>query len=73
MNIPKDPFILFSFINTKLRDFYPDLDELCKSLGLDHDELTETLEKVGFKYDKESNHIFMTGPATEVFQGEIAL
>lgn len=25
------------------------------------------------EYDKESNHIFMTGPATEVFQGEIAL
>ena len=24
-----DPFILFSRINTMLRDQYPDLDELC--------------------------------------------
>ena len=25
------------------------------------------------EYDRESNHVFMTGPATEVFAGEIAL
>ncbi len=25
------------------------------------------------EYDRESNHVFMTGPATEVFTGEIAL
>lgn len=25
------------------------------------------------EYDRESNHVFMTGPATEVFSGEIAL
>ncbi|MBO6284663.1 MAG: diaminopimelate epimerase, partial [Pseudobutyrivibrio sp.] len=23
------------------------------------------------EYDRESNHVFMTGPATEVFEGEI--
>ena len=30
MELPKDPMMLFSFINTKLRDFYPSLDALCK-------------------------------------------
>ena len=24
-------------------------------------------------YDEKSNHVFMTGPATEVFEGEIQL
>ena len=31
--IPEDPVILLSFVNTKLRDEYPSLDELCASLG----------------------------------------
>ena len=31
--IPEDPVILLSFVNTKLRDEYPNLDELCASLG----------------------------------------
>lgn len=33
--LPKDPFILFSVINTKLRDFYPSLDALCADLQVD--------------------------------------
>ena len=31
MELPKDPMMLFSFINMKLRDFYPSLDALCRS------------------------------------------
>ena len=29
-NLPNDPMMLMSFINMKLRDFYPDLDTLCE-------------------------------------------
>ena len=29
MELPKDPMMLFSFINMKLRDYYPSLDALC--------------------------------------------
>ena len=29
MELPQDPNMLFSFINMKLRDFYPSLDALC--------------------------------------------
>lgn len=28
-DLPKDPFILMSFVNMKLRDCYRTLDELC--------------------------------------------
>ncbi len=55
MNLPKDPIMLMSVINTKLRDEYSSLEELCKSLGIDETELTEKLEKVGFQYKPEGN------------------
>lgn len=38
-NIPKDPVMLLSFINMKLRDFYPSLDELCADLNLNVNEV----------------------------------
>ena len=53
--LPKDPLILFSVINTKLRDFYPSLDALCDDLGEDKQALVEALAKVGFRYDSERN------------------
>lgn len=34
-NLPNDPIMLMSVINTKLRDFYPDLDALCADLQLE--------------------------------------
>ncbi len=55
MNIPNDPIILLSFVNTKLRDEFSDLDELCGSLCVSRDEIESKLESVGYKYDKETN------------------
>lgn len=46
--LPKDPFILFSVINTKLRDFYPSLDALCADLQVDRAALVATLRRVLF-------------------------
>jgi len=42
--LPKDPVILLSYINTQLRDFYPNLDELCS-----------TLAQIDYYYDETSN------------------
>ena len=53
--IPKDPVMLLSFINLKLRDFYKNIDELCVELDLDKEELTEKLASIDYYYDKESN------------------
>lgn len=55
MNIPNDPIILLSFVNTKLRDEFSDLDELCGSLCVSRDEIENKLESVGYKYSKETN------------------
>ena len=33
--IPNDPAMLLSFLNTRLRDEYPSLEELCAALDLD--------------------------------------
>lgn len=55
MNIPKDPYILLSFINTKLRDEYPELGELCRSLDIDCSELTSALSSIEYTYQRERN------------------
>lgn len=55
MEIPKDPFILLSFINTKLRDEYPSLTDLCQSMDIDLDQVLSTLATNNYNYDKEQN------------------
>ncbi|MBQ8823626.1 MAG: DUF4250 domain-containing protein [Ruminococcus sp.] len=55
MSIPNDPIILLSYINTQLRDNYPSLDELCKSLIVDKKEIEEKLKSVGYDYSSERN------------------
>lgn len=51
--LPQDPAILLSYVNTKLRDEYASLDELCAGLDLAPAELTEKL--AGCAYDAETN------------------
>lgn len=55
MNLPKDPVMLLSVINTQLRDHYPSLDELCASCGIDAGALCEKLAAIDYAYDKDSN------------------
>ncbi len=55
MNIPNDPIILLSFINTKLRDFYSSLDALCEDLGIEKSELISKLGNIGYNYDETQN------------------
>lgn len=57
-NIPNDPMMLYSFINMKLRDEYPTLDELCGSMGIDRAWLTEKMASVGFEYSAENNRFW---------------
>ena len=53
--LPKDPMILFSVLNMKLRDFYPSLDALCDDLGEDREAILAAMKAVGFRYDPEQN------------------
>lgn len=53
--IPKDPIMLLSYLNTQLRDNYESLEELCKSLEIDMQELEMKMEAIDYRYDKEQN------------------
>lgn len=53
--IPKDPVMLLSFINLKLRDYYTDLDALCDDLDTDRTEIEDKLSSIDYHYDKEKN------------------
>ena len=56
--LPKDPFILVSYMNTQLRDKYENLEALAEGLGIDTDEMTAAVERIreaGYSYDPGQN------------------
>lgn len=54
-NLPKDPVILLSFINTNLRDHYQSLESLCEDKAIDKEQLENTLSAIDYHYDKKLN------------------
>mgnify|MGYP003310882771 FL=1 len=52
---PKDPAMLMSWVNMKLRDFYPSLETMCEDLEIPLDELVEKLSAAGFEYNAQLN------------------
>ena len=52
MSLPKDPMILLSFVNTKLRDEFTDLEEFSKEEDISIESLKEQLESIGFQYNE---------------------
>ena len=55
MELPLDPMMLLSFINMKLRDFYPTIDMLCDDMNIDRTELEKKLNEAGFEYNEDLN------------------
>lgn len=55
----KDPNILLSVINTKLRDFYDNLEELCDDLDYDINEINDILNSIGYYYDSTKNQFIL--------------
>ena len=53
--LTNDPMILLSYINTKLRDYYPSLDALCDDLQEDRTAIEEKLNSVDYAYSEELN------------------
>ena len=58
MKLPEDPMMLYSFINMKLRDFYPSLDALCEDMNVERDEIVRTLKTVGFESNPVRNRFW---------------
>ncbi len=48
--LPKDPVMLMSFINMKLRDEYRTLEDFCGAYGLDEHKLKAEMEAAGFDW-----------------------
>ncbi len=55
MSIPKDPYILLSYINTKLRDEYPNFETLCENLELEQHDIETLLSSIDYTYEKKLN------------------
>ncbi len=53
--LPKDPVMLISVVNTYLRDFYSSLDEFCNAKDADKNEIVNALLAIGYEYNEESN------------------
>ena len=53
--IPKDPNMLYSYINMMLRDRYSSLEEFCTVNDADIDEITDKLKAAGYLYDEKLN------------------
>lgn len=55
MSLPNDAAMLLSYINTQLRDYYPSIDELCKSLDVSKDDIISRLKGIDYEYDEALN------------------
>lgn len=53
--IPKDPIMLLSFVNLKLRDMYDNPQAMCEDLDIDLSEIEGILKQAGYKYSSEAN------------------
>lgn len=58
MNLPEEPMMLYSFINTKLRDSYDSLDALCEDMNVEKEVILEKLKSVGFEYNPSRNRFW---------------
>lgn len=55
MNLPNDPAMLLSVVNTYLRDRYANLDVMCTDLGVEREDIVEILSKIDYEYDRRTN------------------
>lgn len=53
--LPGDPVILLSTVNTKLRDEYSSLEDLCLAEDVKEIDLTGKLAVIGYRYDRNRN------------------
>ncbi len=53
--LPTDSLLLLSFVNTKLRDYYPTLESLCAAYGVGMGELCKRISYVNYFYDAKTN------------------
>ena len=55
MNLPLDPVMMLSVINTMLRDKYDSLEKLCEDNNLNIDDITKKLQSIDYSYNRDLN------------------
>lgn len=55
MNLPKDPLMLLSIVNMRLRDSGDSFEELCCGADCNCAEVRETLRQIGYIYCPDCN------------------
>lgn len=55
MQLPKDPVILLSYINTQLRDNYATLTDFCDANDCSEEDIIHTLSIIDYHYNPETN------------------
>ena len=53
--LPRDPAILLSYINTKLRNEGVTLAEFCREIDADEREIRDVLSEIGYTYHEARN------------------
>jgi len=53
--LPKDPVMLLSVVNMKLRDRYESLAALCEDMDVSKEAIVSALDAVGYAYNEETN------------------
>lgn len=53
--LPKDPAMLLSYTNLKLRDYYSSLEKMCEDMDVSRKMIEEKLALIDYHYDEEKN------------------
>ncbi len=53
--LPRDPVMLLSAVNMKLRDQYASLDALCEDMDVSREEIERVIAEAGYAYDETAN------------------
>ena len=53
--LPKDPAMLLSYVNMKLRNNYKSLRQFCEEEQVDVIDLCSRLDKIDYQYSEERN------------------
>ena len=51
----KDPYMLLSILNMKLRDHYETLELLCEDLEYSVEEVLSRMDSIGYTYSMDTN------------------
>ena len=54
-NLPNDPVILLSYVNTQLRDHFSSLDAFCDNFETERSTLEDKLKSIDYLYDTATN------------------